>query len=233
MTARTPEADIYARRFPDAETRARMEMWAEIAAYLQRYIPRTSRLLELGAGDGEFISNIDAAEKWASDIRAASAILPADVRFVQSDGLSLAESLEAGSFDRIFMSNYLEHMQSGDAVIEQLRVAAKLLKPDGRVVILQPNVSLTGPSYWDFIDHKVALNEHSLTEAVELAGLTPHTTVRRFLPYSTKGRLPTSASLVRWYLRFPPAWRLMGKQTLMVAGHSGDASVAADPARPS
>jgi SAM-dependent methyltransferase len=216
--ARPSEAEIYARRFPDAETRARMDMWREIAAYLQRYIPREATVLDMGAGAGEFISNIDAAQKWATDIRDVSDVMPPDVHFVQADGLSLAASLEASQFDRIFMSNYLEHLPSGDAVVEQLRVVAGLLKPDGRVVILQPNIALTGASYWDFIDHKVALTEHSLAEAVELAGMTPLTTIRRFLPYSTKGRMPTSANLVRWYLRFPLAWRFMGKQTLMVAG---------------
>lgn len=218
MSSQMPLADVYGRRFPDSETRVRMEMWAEIAAYLQRHVPPSSRLLELGAGDGEFIANIEAAEKWAADLREASPLLPSEVHYAQADGLTLADSLEPGSFDRIFMSNYLEHLPSGDAVIEQLRVVSRLLRPDGRVIILQPNIALTGPSYWDFIDHKVALTEHSLTEAVELAGLTPLTTIRRFLPYSTKGRLPTSAALVRWYLRFPLAWRLMGKQTLMVAG---------------
>ena len=38
----------------------------------------------------------------------------------------------------------------------------------------------------------------------------------RFLPYSTKGRLPTAPALVRAYLAFPPAWWLLGKQTLYV-----------------
>ena len=38
----------------------------------------------------------------------------------------------------------------------------------------------------------------------------------RFLPYSTKGRLPAAPWLVRAYLSFPPAWCLLGKQTLYV-----------------
>ena len=41
--------------------------------------------------------------------------------------------------------------------------------------------------------------------------------VTRFLPYSTKGRLPTDARLVRAYLAFRPAWWLLGRQTLLVA----------------
>ena len=42
-------------------------------------------------------------------------------------------------------------------------------------------------------------------------------TVVRFLPYTTKGRLPTDHRLVRLYLRVPLAWRLLGQQTLYIA----------------
>ena len=81
-------------------------------------------------------------------------------------------------------------------------------------MILQPNIRLVGPRYWDYIDHKVALTERSLTEAAELAGLRTDNVITRFLPYSTKGRLPSAPTLVRWYLAFPPARWLLGKQTL-------------------
>ena len=114
------------------------------------------------------------------------------------------------------MSNYLEHLDSGDAVIEQLRVAATLLRPSGRVVILQPNIRLVGPRYWDFIDHRVPLTESSLLEAAELAGLRTVELITRFLPYSTKGRLPSHPLLVRAYLATRPAWWLLGRQTLYV-----------------
>src|SRR5262249_2057793 len=66
----------------------------------------------------------------------------------------------------------------------------------------------------DFIDHKVALTDRSLNEAAELAGFSAELVVRRFLPYTTKGHLPVSARLVRLYLRLPPAWWLLGPQTL-------------------
>ena len=82
--------------------------------------------------------------------------------------------------------------------------------------MLQPNIRLVGARYWDFIDHKVALTENSLQEAADLAGLRSVTLIPRFLPYSTKGRLPTHPALVRLYLRLRPAWWLLGKQTLYV-----------------
>jgi SAM-dependent methyltransferase len=210
-------SEIYERRFPDVKTERRAALWQAIAGYLQRYVPLGSAILDIGAGNGEFISNIRARERWASDIRDTSDRLDPGVRFILCDGLSLLENAPAGYFDRVFMSNYLEHLPSSEAVIEQLRVVARLLKPGGQAIILQPNIALIGPAYWDFIDHKVPLTERSLAEAVELAGMRPIVTIRRFLPYTTKGRLPSSAALAKLYLAFRPAWWLMGKQTLMIA----------------
>jgi hypothetical protein len=114
------------------------------------------------------------------------------------------------------MSNYLEHLASSEQVVEQFRVAAQLLASGGKVVVLQPNIRLVGGRYWDFIDHHVALTEKSLVEAAELAGLRTTDLITRFLPYSTKSRLPQGRLLVRAYLRVRPAWWLLGKQTLFV-----------------
>jgi SAM-dependent methyltransferase len=136
---------------------------------------------------------------------------------VQADGLALAEELPADHFGTAFMSNYLEHLPSSDAVIEQLRVVRQLLAPGGRAVVLQPNVRLVGGRYWDFIDHHVPLTERSLVEAGESVGLRTVKVITRFLPFTSKGALPRSQALVRLYLEVPLAWRLLGKQTLYVA----------------
>lgn len=183
---------------------------------MQRYVPVDATVMDVAADRGDFIANVTAAEKWACDVRDTSANLPEDVRFVQCDGLSLDTVVPNGHFDVVFMSNYLEHLASSDAVIEQLRVARRLLKPSGRLIVLQPNIRHVGPAYWDFIDHRVALTEHSLVEAATIARFRTTKLTSRFLPYSVKGRLPTYALLVRAYLAFPPAWRLLGKQTLYV-----------------
>jgi SAM-dependent methyltransferase len=209
--------DVYGRRFSSSEEASKEAVWRELAAYLQRFVPEDGALLDLACDRGEFIRNVRARERWATDIRDVSDRLPGDVTFVQSDGLELDDCLPNGHFDTVFMSNYLEHLPSGDAVVEQLKVVRELLRPGGRVVCLQPNVRLTGARYWDFIDHKTALTERSLVEAGELSGLETERLVVRFLPYTTKSRLPSAGALVRLYLRFPPAWLLLGKQTLWVA----------------
>jgi SAM-dependent methyltransferase len=207
---------LYDARFDEREVSAKDAVWREIVAFLERWIDPAAPVLDVACDRGHFIRHVDASERWATDIRDVSASLPSEIRFVQASGLDLAEVLPNGHFGTIFMSNYLEHLDSGDAVTEQLRVGAQLLRAGGRLIVLQPNIRLVGPHYWDFIDHKVALTERSLLEAAELAGLHTVDLVTRFLPYSTKGRLPTSRALVRAYLRFRPAWLLMGKQTLYV-----------------
>jgi SAM-dependent methyltransferase len=209
--------DVYGHRFSDDEARAKDLMWREICRFLQREIDPAGAVLDLACDRGDFIRNIAAGEKWASDVRDVSQHLPSDVRFVQCDGLRLSDHVPAGHFDVVFMSNYLEHLASSDVVVEQMRAVAEVLRPGGAMIVLQPNIRLVGGRYWDFIDHKVALTDASLIEAAELAGLRPRTLIKRFLPYTTKARLPTRPALVRAYLKVRPAWWLLGKQSLLVA----------------
>src|SRR4051812_48942780 len=208
---------VYARRFPVSEQATKEHLWPPIVRFLERWIDPASPVLDIGCDRGYFIRNVSASDRWATDLRDVRSELPHEIHFVRANGLELEVALPLGSFGTVFMSNYLEHLPSGDAVIEQLRVAARLLKPGGRVIVLQPNVRLVGGAYWDFIDHKVALTERSLVEAGGLAGRRRERVIPRSLPSTTKGRLPQSSRLVSAYLHVPLAWRLMGKQTLYVA----------------
>jgi 2-polyprenyl-3-methyl-5-hydroxy-6-metoxy-1,4-benzoquinol methylase len=208
--------ELYQARFDEREVSAKDAVWREVVAFLQRYIDPDAPILDIACDRGHLVRFAKGSERWATDIRDVSGSLPKDIRFVQASGLELATAVPTAHFGTVFMSNYLEHLGSSDAVIDQLRVARELIKPGGRVIVLQPNIRLVGPRYWDFIDHKVALTERSLLEAAELAGLRTVELITRFLPYSTKGRLPSDPRLVRAYLRFRPAWLLLGRQTLYV-----------------
>ena len=50
-----------------------------------------------------------------------------------------------------------------------------------------------------------------------MTGFEVERMIPRFLPYTTKSRLPQHPALVAAYLRLPIAWRVMGRQALMVA----------------
>ncbi len=207
---------VYAERFPDAAAAVKDGLWRENVRYLSRWIPADAAVLDIACDRGYFIRNVAARERWASDVRDMRAQVGEGIRFVQADGLELLDHLPRGHFDVVFMSNYLEHLPNGEAVTTQLRVTRDLLRPGGRVIILQPNIRLVGGAYWDFIDHKVPLTEHSLREAAQIAGLETEKVIVRFLPYTTKGRLGTRPWMVRAYLALPLAWRILGKQTLFI-----------------
>ena len=208
---------IYARRSTDLEAPGRAAVWREITRFLERWIAPDATVLDIGCDRGSFINAVTAGRKIAVDLREVGAYLDADVEFILSDGLALLDHLPAGSVDVAFMSNYLEHLRSRDDVLEQLKVAARVLRPGGRLIVLQPNIRLVGFSYWDFFDHQTALTERSLEEAAITAGFETERLIARFLPYTAKSRVPRSALLVRAYLRLPPAWLLFGRQTLLVA----------------
>ncbi len=206
--------EVYSRRFDEADEASKDAIWRELGRFLQRYVDPTARVVDIACDRGYFIRNIRAPERWATDIRDVAATLPPDVHFVRASGLDLAGLLPNEYFDLAFFSNYLEHLPTTEAVLQQLKVAFSILKPGGRLLILQPNIRLIGGSYWDFIDHQTALTDRSLAEAGAMAGFTTKQVIARFLPYTTKSRLPQNPVLVRAYLAFPPAWLLFGKQTL-------------------
>jgi SAM-dependent methyltransferase len=206
--------EIYEHRFDETDRESKEAIWRELGRFLQRYIEPGDRVVDIACDLGYFIRNIRAADRWATDIRDVEGSLPKDVHFVRASGLDLADVMPNEHFDLAFFSNYLEHLPSTEAVLQQLRVTFSLLKPGGHVLILQPNIRLIGGSYWDFIDHQTALTEKSLAEAATMAGFRTKQVIARFLPYTTKSRLPQHPALVRAYLNFPLAWLLLGKQTL-------------------
>jgi len=213
--------EVYDLRFDEKDKAAKDAIWRELGRFFQRYIGPDARVIDIACDAGYFIRNVHARERWATDIRPVGDELPRDVHFVRASGLELDDFVPNDYFDLAFFSNYLEHLPSTEAVLEQLRVSYALLKPGGRVLILQPNIRLIGGQYWDFIDHQTALTEKSLAEAARMAGFRTQQVIARFMPYTTKSRLPQSPALVRAYLAFPPAWLLFGKQTLYVGEKPG------------
>ena len=217
MTSDTDLDRIYEHRFGHGDALEKDRVWKEIARYLQRWVPAGARVLDVACDLGYFIRNVEAGERWATDLRDVSSSLGPGVRFVQVDGLSLGDAVPHDYFDVVFVSNYLEHLPNRDAVVTQLAEIRAVMKRDARLIVLQPNIRYVGAAYWDFIDHHVALTDRSLVEAASAAGFEVERLIRQFLPYTTKSRLPRSSWLVRAYLRVPLAWRIMGKQTLLIA----------------
>jgi SAM-dependent methyltransferase len=214
----TVQRKIYGHRWDDGELSHVRSVWKVLVeSFFQPIVGTDKTVLDIGCGFCHFLNAVQAREKWGVDANeAVAAFAGPDVRLVISDDLRLLD-LPDGYFDCIFVSNFLEHLDSSAAVIALLERIRALLKPGGIVIILQPNFRLLGASYFDFIDHKTVLTEKSVREALEIAGLDLQKEITRFLPYTTKSRFPQHPALVRVYLAMRPLWYLLGKQSLFVA----------------
>src|SRR5260370_9441971 len=130
--------EVYEHRFDERDQAHKETIWQELGRYLQRYIAPGARVVDIACDLGYFIRNIQAGERWATDIRDVGATLPPDVHFIRASGLDLADVLPNDSFDLAFFSNYLEHLASTESVLEPLRSAYARLQPRVKVRALKP-----------------------------------------------------------------------------------------------
>ena len=129
-------------------------------------------MLDLACDRGHFIRFVNARERWATDIRDVVGVPAPDVHFVQAPGSELARVLPTGHFGTVFMSNYLEHLESGEAVIEQLRVARGPAQAGrARRRSSSRTSASSAPATGTSSTTGSPLTERSLLEAAELAGL--------------------------------------------------------------
>jgi SAM-dependent methyltransferase len=207
---------IYQRRFADTLA-FRRQMWAVLCReFFQRHVPEQATVVEIGAGYCEFINHIRARRKIAVDLNPDTRDhAAADVEVITSS-TSRVDALDDGVADIVFASNFLEHLSRED-ILATLREVRRLLRPGGRFLVLQPNIRYCKEDYWQFFDHITPLCERSLTEALEMSGLTVVHCLSRFLPFTTQGRLPNSIGLLRLYLKLRPAWRIFGQQSFLIA----------------
>jgi SAM-dependent methyltransferase len=209
---------LYRHRFDERELPRRMAIWRVLCDdYFAKFVTPNDTVVDIGAGYCEFINNIRCRHRIAVDINPRTAELAAPGVEVRRDDCRTLASIGDASVDVVFMSNFLEHLPNKEAVYDTLSAAVRILRPGGRLIILQPNVRLLPGRYWDFFDHHTPLTEHSLVEALSTLAVRPVHVVGRFLPYTTKSRLPQAPWIVRLYLRLPPLWLLFGRQSLVIA----------------
>lgn len=193
--------------------RSREKVWKAICEYLQVYIPEHATVLELGAGYCDFINQISAHKKYALDANPNVAkYCSLGVEFIHSNTDNIP--INTGVADVIFASNLLEHLY--DQELQKLFNQIKnLLKPGGKIILIQPNIFYCYREYWDDFTHTKAFSHISLSDFLKSHGFKIIMVERRFLPFSFKSKLPKSYILTRTYLKL--FWRPMAKQMLVVA----------------
>ena len=219
---RMSQSAIYDRRFPDRDRARKSSVWRVLCReFLQRYVSGDATVLDLGAGFCEFLHHIDCAQRIAVDANERlSEWAPVGTRLIITESPDF-EGVNDDSVDVVFASNFFEHLRDKESLFRYLVEIRRVLKPRGRLLVIQPNVRLLGGSYWDFIDHHIPLTDRSMAEALELSGLEVEEILPRFLPYTTRSRMPQHPMFVRLYLKLPFLWSLLGKQTWFVARKEG------------
>lgn len=210
---------LYRNRFSARELAAMRQVWRVLVRdFFQKRIRPDSTVLDIGAGPCLFVNEVRARRRIALDANPDLADhAEPGVETILARDLSLDEIAD-DSIDHVFLSNFLEHLPDYRTILDLLaRIHRKLVKT-GTLLILQPNFRLTPSHYFDFIDHSMILTETSLGEALDAAGFEMLERKVRFLPFTSKSRIPQWPWLVALYLRLPPAQWLFGKQTFVVAG---------------
>jgi ubiquinone/menaquinone biosynthesis C-methylase UbiE len=211
---------LYGNRF-GTEGEARHDLWRVLTEdFFQRWVPRDSVVVDIAAGHCEFVNNIVAGTRIAVDLNPdVTARAAAGVRAIVARSDAIA-GVEDRSVDRVFISNFFEHV-TRDTILSTLAEARRILRPDGKLLILQPNIRYCAKDFWMFFDHVTPVDDRALVEALNMSSFDVELCLARFLPYTTKSRLPTTTTLVRLYLKMPLAWRLLGAQAFVVATPSG------------
>ncbi|MDP2638659.1 MAG: class I SAM-dependent methyltransferase [Candidatus Azambacteria bacterium] len=203
-------------RFPNYSYRDKM--WRPVVEYLQeKYIPKDSVVLDLGAGYCNFINNVIAKEKHASDIsNIIEKYANKDVTCHIKDCADL-NSIPSGKFDVVFESNLLEHLELNQ-VENTLQEVYRVLKPGGKFIAMQPNFTYFYRNYFDDYTHRQVFTHIGFADLLCNYGFEIEKIEPKFLPATFKQRLPKIPFLVQFYLRSP--WRPGAGQMLVVAKKS-------------
>lgn len=201
---------------------ARAGVWRTIAEYLTPWVPAHAHVLEIGAGYCHWINAVTAARRVAVDLWPE---LPhhagPGVEARVLDAVTALDGLSDHGFDVVLASNVLEHFDPDTAAIVVANIAAQL-KPQGRVILIQPNFYYAYRRYFDDYTHRSIFTHESLSSLLRAHGFVIDLVRPKFLPYSMRAAAVTiPAWLIRAYLASP--FKPRAGQMLIVATY--------DPAR--
>lgn len=206
---------LYNFRFRNVDQDGRMAVWKEVAPHVHGIMGSPEKLLDPAAGRGEFLGCVPARETWAVDAVAyEQAVHKPDTNVIVSSIMDA--TLPEDYFDGIYVSNFLEHLYDQEAIHQFLLKMIGHMEHGGRIAIMGPNYRYCSSEYWDYADHFVALTHRAIEEHLYAAGFELERTIPQYLPYSFTGNLPTAPWLVGLYLKMPLAWRVLGKQFLVI-----------------
>lgn len=211
---------LYDVRFSEEERKKKREIWKEICKYINRKLGSESGIIvDVAAGYCDFINNY-----YCADAQLYAIDLNPDVKIYANDNVEalcggiekLEEYFEINTVALFFMSNFLEHITK-DEIRKMFESEYRLLKQGGKLLILTPNIKYVGGKFWDYFDHITPITDNAIIELAESMGYKLVKNISRFMPYTTKSKLPQSKWIVALYLKLMPfsGW-LCGEQSLIM-----------------
>ena len=217
---------LYQHRFNQQEQNQKNKIWKQICKYLEESffkeinLVSDSVIVDVAAGYCDFINNIyqnKNIKKWAIDANPdIENYATKDVCVYNDTVENLHHCFKTDSVFMFFQSNFLEHLTKSQ-IVQLFKDEFNLLQKGGYCCILTPNIRYCGGKYWDFFDHITPLTEKSLIEQAEATGFILKKCITKFLPYTTKSKIPKAPWLVRIYLKLLPfsGW-ILGEQSLIL-----------------
>lgn len=207
---------IYHYRFKEIEQENKNLVWNEISEFIYNLLNKPKKILDPCAGSCEFLNPLEKTECWGVDIQ--NIILTKKKQHINAIvGDIFKVDIPQKYFDAIFISNFLEHLNSHEELLTFIQKMRNCLIESGKICILGPNFKYTYKKYFDYIDHKLILTHCSVAELLYSENFKIKKIYDKFLPYSFQSKLPASRLLTKLYLKMPYIWKMLGKQFLIVA----------------
>lgn len=210
--------ECYLNRFSETERNRKDEIWQLLCRYaFQKFISLDDTVMDIGAGNCEFINHIRCRKKIVIDIN------PDTKKYARKDvevfnlKPRILKKMFSKKIDKVFVSNFFEHLNSKEELFDYIDVIYSVLKSGGVVIVMTPNIKLVNGKYWDFIDHKLPLTVSSLVEALEISSFQIMEEIEKFLPFTTKNSIPVFSWMIYLYLKIPSWLRIGAGQSLIVA----------------
>ncbi|MCG8656153.1 class I SAM-dependent methyltransferase [Yimella sp. RIT 621] len=202
--ASTPEG-VYEKGYFEtrlAQDANREKVWVHLAKHFATWVQPDHDVLELGAGWCDFSNKIKARRVVAMDIDAVvERAAAAHVETAVGDCTDLSR-FEDNSFDVVFASNLVEHLER-DQSNRLLDEARRVLRPGGRLMLMQPNFRLNPGRYFDDYTHVAIFTDQSLSDYLVSRGYAIEEMHAKFMPLTMKSSGANLTFLVPWYLRSP------------------------------
>jgi SAM-dependent methyltransferase len=180
----------------------RRGVWREIVRHVARDAGRADTVIELGAGYCDFINQFPARRRIAFDLNPEMRAQAAPGVELRIEDCRALPNVPPSSVDFVFASNFLEHfeMRDVDALLESV---ARVLRPGGRLALIQPNHRRCGERYFDDPTHKTIFDDRNIEPILSRHGFHVVRLDAGLLPFSMKSRAPKWPILVRLYLASP------------------------------